>query len=87
MESLQVSAKSADSSFMERDYQLMGAEERLRHHDDLRDEGFEWCPECGSALVWELPQHKDTEYRSNSAPIVAGDYPPLTRDQLLMTVP
>ena len=72
---------------MENDYQQMGTEERLRHHDDLRDEGYEWCPECGSVLIWDLPKRDAIDYRRGSAPVIAGDYPPLTRDQLLLTVP
>ncbi len=72
---------------MDRDYQRMSPEERLRHHDELRDNGFEWCPECGSALVWEVPTPRETETASSSLPIVCGDCPPLTAEQLLATLP
>ena len=72
---------------MEHDYQLMDTDERLRHHDVLRDEGFEWCPECGTVLIWDLPRRSSKTCRSSNVPVVTGEYPPLTRDQLLMTVP
>ncbi|MDJ0952126.1 MAG: hypothetical protein QNJ81_00475 [Acidimicrobiia bacterium] len=72
---------------MEPDYQQMGSEERLLHHDELRDEGFEWCPECGSVLVWDLPTRSASRPRNDRAPVVSGDCPPLTAEQLLMTTP
>lgn len=72
---------------MDHDYQQMGTDERLRHHDDLRDEGYEWCPECGSVLVWDLPRRDSAANRCSSVPVISGDYPPLTRDQLLLTTP
>ena len=79
--------KSADIQRMEHDYQQMGTEERLRHHDDLRDEGFEWCPECGSVLVWDLPTRRNEPRRIERAPVVSGDFPPLTAEQLVATTP
>lgn len=63
-------------------YQLMDAQERRIHHEKLRDEGFEWCPECGSVLIWDLPNRNRSTAQSASAPVVVGDCPPLTRDQL-----
>ncbi len=86
-EALQVPMQPADIQRMEHDYQQMGTEERLRHHDELRDEGFEWCPECGSVLVWDLPARSASPRQANRAPIVTGDCPPLTAEQLLMTTP
>lgn len=79
--------QSADIHGMEHDYQQMGIEERLRHHDELRDEGFEWCPECGSVLVWDLPTPPASARASSRVPIVTGDCPPLTAEQLMMTTP
>ncbi len=67
------------------DYQRMGAEERTRHHDELRDEGYEWCPECGETLVWDLPAPCKEKMSGSAAPVVTGDCPPLTRDQLATT--
>lgn len=78
---------SADIHNMEHDYQNMRVEERVLHHDELRTEGYEWCPECGEVLVWDLPSRRSTDISSGSAPIVTGDCPPLTRDQLLSTAP
>ncbi len=86
-ESLQVSMESADIHPMDYDYQQKDTEWRMRHHDDLRDEGFEWCPECGSALIWDLPVRSEESRRLDRAPIVSGDCPPLTAEQLLMTAP
>ena len=78
---------SADIQGMESDYQQMGIEERMRHHDDLREDGFEWCPECGSALVWDLPTPTVPDRRAGAAVTVSGDCPPLTAEQLLTTTP
>jgi hypothetical protein len=86
-EALQVSMDSADIHNMESDYQQMGTEERRRHHDDLRNDGFEWCPECGTVLVWDLPTPHAPDRRAGSAPIICGDCPPLTAEQLLATSP
>lgn len=72
---------------MDHDYQQMDAEEREQHHDELRNEGFEWCPECGSALVWELPSPPEAATPPSSLPVVCGDCPPLTAEQLLATAP
>ena len=72
---------------MDFDYQQMGTDERLRHHDDLRDEGYEWCPECGETLIWELPSLHASTRNYERAPVVCGDIPPLTAEQLLMTAP
>ena len=69
---------------MEREYQRMHADERVRHHDELRDEGYEWCPECGDVLIWDLPNRR-WSVRAGESPIVTGDCPPLTREQLLGT--
>ncbi len=79
--------QSADIPRMEHDYQQMGTEERLRRHDELRDEGFEWCPECGSVLVWDLPTRADKRQRADRVPVISGDCPPLTAEDLLMTTP
>ena len=70
---------------MEQDYQQMGGQERLRHHEELCDEGYEWCPECGTALVWDLAAPSTAELGSGRPPVVTGDCPPLTRDELLLT--
>ena len=78
---------SADIHNMESDYQQMGTEERRLHHDELRNDGFEWCPECGSVLVWDLPTPQAPGRRSGLSPIVSGDCPPLTAEQLLATTP
>ena len=72
---------------MECDYQRMHAEERIRHHDELRDEGYEWCPECGEVLVWDLPAPSKKQASIGGVPVVYGDCPPLTRDQLVTTTP
>lgn len=72
---------------MQRDYQQMGSAERQRHHDELRDDGYEWCPECGGTLVWELPDEPQEERTSNYVPVVTGDCPPLTAEQLHGTIP
>lgn len=72
---------------MDRDYQQMGSAERQRHHDELVDEGYEWCPECGSTLVWDLPEAPAEERTSSYVPVVTGDCPPLTAEQLLATIP
>ena len=78
---------SADIETMDQDYQQMGTDERVRHHNELRDEGFEWCPECGTVLVWDLPSRRVEPPRHDRAPIVCGDFPPLTAEQLLLTAP
>ncbi len=72
---------------MDRDYQQMGSEERQLHHDELREDGYEWCPECGSTLGWDLPEPAEEASKSVYVPIVTGDYPPLTAEQLLATIP
>jgi hypothetical protein len=87
VKALQVPSHLADIQGMEHEYQLMTPEERLRHHDDLRDDGFEWCPECGSTLVWDLPAPSDSPGRADRAPVVTGDCPPLTAEQLETTAP
>jgi len=74
--------KSADIAPMEHDYRQMTGDERLRHHDDLLEDGFEWCPECGSTLVWELPELPAASSRTAAVPVVIGDFPPLTADQI-----
>ncbi len=71
---------------MDRDYQQMGSAERQLHHDELREDGYEWCPECGGTLVWDLPE-PPVDRKSNFVPVIAGDYPPLTAEQLLATIP
>lgn len=73
---------------MKREYQQMLSSERDSHHDEVRAEGFEWCPECGEPLVWELAGScTETDTAANRNPIVTGDCPPLTRDQLATTNP
>ncbi|MDJ0924816.1 MAG: hypothetical protein QNJ77_09650 [Acidimicrobiia bacterium] len=72
---------------MTHDYQRMQAAERARHHEDLVDEGYEWCPECGETLVWNPPAPCDQNRSAGEAPIVTGDCPPLTKDQLAITAP
>ena len=73
--------------YMEHDYQRMYADERIRHHDELRDEGYEWCPECGEVLVWEPPKPCDERTAAGEAPVVTGDCPPITQEDLAMTAP
>lgn len=87
MEALQVPMQAADNESMERDYQRMDCEERERHHDQLRDEGYEWCPECGTVLVWDLPSKREQGPSRYISPVIAGDYPPLTSDDLESTAP
>jgi len=73
---------------MSRKYQQMLPSERDSHHDQLRADGYEWCPECGEPLVWELSDscpEPDTAVARN--PVVVGDCPPLTREQLATTNP
>ena len=65
----------------------MSPEERSRHHDELVDEGYQWCPECGETLVWELDAPCRRRTSAGDAPIIAGDCPPITRAQLAATVP
>lgn len=69
------------------DYQRMTVDERSSHHDELVEEGYEWCPECGETLVWDPPAPCRHRASAGGAPIVAGDCPPLTREQLATTVP
>jgi hypothetical protein len=80
-EALQVLMRSADNQCMELTYQRMLTAERERHHDELRDEGYEWCPECGTVLVWDLPTRR-TEPRRSATPVVCGDFPPITAEDL-----
>lgn len=87
MDALQVPGGSADIQSMNRDYQQMGSEERQRHHDELRNDGYEWCPECGGTLVWDLPEAPQRSGRVDSLPVITGDCPPLTAEQLLASVP
>lgn len=82
---LQVVVRSADIEDMT-DYQRMSTAERTRHHNELVDEGYEWCPECGETLVWEPPAPCRRSISAGDAPVIAGDCPPLTRDQLAATV-
>jgi hypothetical protein len=78
----------ADISEMKRDYLQMLSNERDNHHDEVRAEGFEWCPECGEPLVWDLPAScVELDPSPNRNPVVTGDCPPLTRDQLATTTP
>ena len=72
---------------MESDYQRMTADERIRHHDELRGEGYEWCPECGETLVWDLPKPCFESLAAGEAPIITGDCPPLTAAQLATNAP
>jgi hypothetical protein len=87
MDRLQVSGLGADIQPMDRDYQQMGSEERQRHHDELREDGYEWCPECGSTLVWDLPEAPPRVSKVDNVPVITGDCPPLTAEQLLATIP
>lgn len=73
--------------YMERDYQRMHVDERIRHHDELREDGFGWCPECGETLVWDLPKPCEERLRAGEAPVVTGDCPPLTAAELATTAP
>lgn len=82
---LQVWPGTADKRYMTLAYQLMSPEERVAHHDELRDEGYEWCPECGETLVWDLPKPCPRSLSAGEAPIVTGDCPPITADQLATT--
>ena len=70
-----------------RSEEQMTTDELQLHHDELRDEGFEWCPECGTVLIWDLPEPVTEPIRANRAPVVTGDYPPLTAEQLATTAP
>ena len=64
-------------------YTDMRCSEREEHHRDLADEGFEWCPECGSLLDWHTePPSNVIPFRSPTT-YVAGDYPPISSDDLL----
>ena len=52
------------------------------HHLELIEDGFEWCPECGILLECypeTVPQPRPTH---SFAPVVTGDCPPLTSDEL-----
>ena len=69
------------------EYQKMRVDERMQHHDELLDDGYQWCPECGETLVWKLPATCRRGTAAGDAPIIAGDCPPLTRDQLVATTP
>jgi hypothetical protein len=60
----------------------MLSEERDRHHDECRSEGFEWCPECGTLLSWELPATPQSRPPAEAWTPTVGDCPPLTRPQL-----
>ena len=73
--------------YMDFEYRQIGTDERTRHHDEVRDEGYEWCPECGETLVWQLPKPCREQASVGGLPIVTGDCPPLTRDQLVTTAP
>jgi len=68
-----------------RKYNDMGCSEREEHHQDLLHEGFEWCPECGTLLDCHPNSDRTVAPFRSSAPIITGDYPPLTRDDLLPT--
>lgn len=87
MEALQVPTHSADIESMEHDHQRMGCAERERHHDGLVAEGYEWCPECGTVLIWDLPSRQRPARRADTTPVVCGDCPPLTAEDLALTVP
>jgi hypothetical protein len=68
------------------DYQRMTTDERTRHHDELVDEGYQWCPECGKTLVWKPSAPCRRAEAAGEAPVITGDCPPLTRAQLAATV-
>lgn len=64
-------------------YTDMGCQERAEHHRDLVDEGFEWCPECGELLDWHPDTPSNVVAFRTPRPVVAGDYPPLSADDLM----
>ena len=72
---------------MTQEYQRMRADERTQHHNDLVEDGYEWCPECGETLVWKLVATCRRWASAGDAPIIAGDCPPLTADQLADSAP
>lgn len=63
----------------------MRCAERQEHHEDLIAEGFEWCPECGATLYCRPDHPQAAAPRSRPVPVVTGDYPPLTGDDLKST--
>lgn len=63
-------------------YTDMKCAERDEHHNDLMNEGFEWCPECGALLDWHPESDGTVVPLRRPRPCVAGDYPPITRDDL-----
>ena len=69
------------------EYQKMHVDERARHHNALIEDGFEWCPQCGEPLIWKVEATCRRWASAGDAPIIAGDWPPLTRDQLAATIP
>lgn len=78
---------SADKDRMTNEYQKRRVDERTQHHEKLVQDGYEWCPECGETLVWE-PIASCRRWASvGDAPIIAGECPPVTRDQLVATKP
>ncbi len=93
MKPLQDEGQPADNVGMDIADQPMRSEEQMntdelgRHHDELRDDGFEWCPECGTVLIWDLPTPVPESVRTDRAPVITGDYPPLTAEQLATTTP
>jgi hypothetical protein len=60
----------------------MRCAEREEHHDDLVTDGFEWCPECGTILYCRPDNARVAVLGAGSAPVVSGDCPPLTSDDL-----
>jgi hypothetical protein len=86
-EAHQVPMQSADIQSMEHDYQRMDAAERASHHDALVKQGYEWCPDCGAVLVWDLPSRRAHDRQRDVTPVVCGDIPPLTAEDLHPAAP
>jgi hypothetical protein len=61
----------------------MRCAEREEHHEDLVADGFEWCPECGMILYCRPDHIRDGGLTPRSTPVVTGDCPPLSSDDLL----
>ncbi len=73
----------ADNMEMSANDATMLSKERDRHHDECRSEGFEWCPECGTLLSWELPAAPRSTSRPEAWTPIVGDCPPLTLPHLI----
>jgi hypothetical protein len=75
-------AGPADSMGMSANDATMLSKERDRHHDECRSDGFQWCPECGTLLVWDLPAATPATPSAEAWTPTVGDCPPLTPRQL-----